>query len=354
MTPGDGCLTWRGRLAGPAYHVGMRSGASPSSCGEPRDTTASARGMGWRVSPTVFRYIALSAVITLTALIVSGGAVRLTGSGLGCPDWPSCTQHHYVAPVNYHALVEFVNRVFSLTLSVSLAATVIAAVLRAPRRKDLTLLTAGLMLGVIGQIMLGGMVVLYKLAPTLVMGHFLLSIVMVADALVLYHRSGIEPVKGVAMVPAEIVWLSRGILVTVGLVITLGTAVTGSGPHSGSASVARLPFSFRDMAWLHADAVLFLVGMTLATQVALRVGQAPPGAQRRGRVMMEAMVAQGALGYTQYFLHVPALLVGFHLLGAALVVIATLRYHLGLFAHPAPMDPPLVPSAPPAVLTAGH
>lgn len=295
---------------------------------------ASGAGQWWRVSPKAFRYLALASVVSLSALIVSGGAVRLTDSGLGCPDWPTCTQGHFVAPLQFHALVEFVNRITNLVLSGVLTATAVAAWLRSPRRRDLLWLTAGLLIGVLVQIVLGGLVVLFKLSPVLVMGHFLAAVAMVGDALLLYHRSGIEPTRGVPMVRRELVWLSRLTLATVALVITVGTAVTGSGPHAGSSLAARLPFQFRAVAELHADIVLFLIGLTLATQFALRVVDAPQGVQHRAMVMLEMMVAQGALGYTQYFLHVPAVLVEFHLLGATLVFIFAMRYHLGLFAHP--------------------
>ncbi|MGH9102704.1 MAG: COX15/CtaA family protein, partial [Acidimicrobiales bacterium] len=140
----------------------------------------------WPVSPVLFRRLALLTAFLMGAIIVSGGAVRLTGSGLGCPDWPNCFKHEYVAPLAFHPLVEFANRVFTVALSVSVGVTTLAALLRRPWRRDLALLSGGLLLGIIGQIILGGLVVIFKLYPPLVMIHFVFSIAIVVDAVVLH------------------------------------------------------------------------------------------------------------------------------------------------------------------------
>src|SRR5919206_3024655 len=142
------------------------------------------------ISPAGYRRITFVALIALGFIVVTGGAVRVTGSGLGCPDWPTCAQGRIVAPLEYHALVEFVNRMVTGTVSVLVILAVLAALRRRPFRRDLVWLAVGLVLGVIGQIVLGGLVVLFDLFPPLVMGHFVLSMILVADAVVLHHRAG--------------------------------------------------------------------------------------------------------------------------------------------------------------------
>ena len=146
-----------------------------------------------RFSPATVRKVALVSVICYALLVLSGGAVRLTGSGLGCPDWPSCFQHQLTAVSSFHPIVEFTNRLVSVAVTlVSLAALAMTA-LRTPPRRDLTLLGGGLVAGIAAQIVLGGLVVLFKLNPYLVALHFVLTIVILADAIVLYHRSGNRP-----------------------------------------------------------------------------------------------------------------------------------------------------------------
>src|SRR5919206_1002301 len=142
------------------------------------------------ISPAGYRRITFVALIALGFIVVTGGAVRVTGSGLGCPDWPTCSQGRLVAPLEYHALVEFVNRMVTGTVSVLVIVAVLAALRRRPYRRDLVWLAVGLVVGVIGQIVLGGLVVLFDLFPPLVMGHFVLSMVLVGDAVVLHHRAG--------------------------------------------------------------------------------------------------------------------------------------------------------------------
>src|SRR5687767_15814066 len=142
------------------------------------------------VAPATYRKVTLLSLIALGFIVVTGGAVRVTGSGLGCPDWPTCDEGRIVAPLETHALIEFVNRTVTGLVSVMVIVAVLAALRRRPYRRDLVRLAAGLVLGVIGQIVLGGLVVLFHLYPPLVMGHFVLSMVLVANAVVLHHRSG--------------------------------------------------------------------------------------------------------------------------------------------------------------------
>jgi cytochrome c oxidase assembly protein subunit 15 len=213
-------------------------------------------------SPATVRKVALASVICYALLVLSGGAVRLTGSGLGCPDWPSCFQHHLTASVSFHPIIEFVNRLVSAAVTVlSVAAFAISARRRPPRR-DLTLLAAGLVLGIAAQVVLGGLVVLFKLNPYLVAIHFLLTIVILVDAMVLYHLSGSERTPGEPVVGRDLIRLAQLLLATLALVTVLGTVVTGAGPHAGGVGAKRIGIAFRDIAELHSSIALFLVGVS--------------------------------------------------------------------------------------------
>jgi len=302
----------------------------------------------WWVSPTTFRRVALGAVAALSAIVVSGGAVRLTASGLGCPDWPTCKGRQVVAAWAFHPMVEFGNRVVVTVVSVGVVLVVLAALARRPRRPDLVWLSVGLVVGVIAQVVLGGVVVLLKLAPPLVMAHFLLSLAVLGDAVVLHRRAGLPDTVPRPVVGLDLVRLSRLILAMVVVVVTLGTAVTGSGPHAGDIHAKRLAISFHGIAEVHSTAVMLLIGLTLASLFALHQAGAPAGVQRRGRILLEVMAAQAVVGYTQYFTRVPALLVGIHIAGATAVWVTALRFHLGLFVRPTPT--PVAATAVPEVV----
>lgn len=304
-----------------------------------------------RISPLAFRRLALVALVALGLIVVTGGAVRLTGSGLGCPDWPTCARDSYVAAFSFHPMVEFVNRVITAAVSLLVVLTVVGALARTPRRADLVWLSAGLVAGVVAQIVLGGLTVLFKLAPPLVMAHFLVSMAVAANAVVLYHRSRSPGGPAQAVVARPLVALGRLVAVTTAVVLVAGTSVTGSGPHSGNAGARRLGLRFSGVAEAHATAALFLIGLTLATLVAVHQAGVPAGVQRRARLLLEVMVAQAGLGYLQYFLRVPAGLVELHLAGATILWMAVIWFNLGLFVRtapglPAPSPSPLVGRAP--------
>jgi cytochrome c oxidase assembly protein subunit 15 len=301
------------------------------------------------VTPGLYRRITLLAVAALTAIILSGAAVRLTDSGLGCPDWPTCAQHHLVAAWQYHAVVEFANRCFTVVVSIAIALAVLGALLRGPRRRDLVMLSVGLLLGIVAQIVLGGLTVIYKLAPPFVMAHFLLSIALLWDALVLHHRAGQPATPARPVVRTELVWLGRLTMAVTAAVIGIGTAVTGAGPHAGSAQAPRLAVNFRDVAEVHSTLVMLLVGLTIAGLFAARLAGAPRDARRAGWFLIGAIAAQAAIGYTQYFLRVPAFLVELHVAGATAVWMCVVALNLSLFARapepaaPASAEPPKAP-----------
>jgi cytochrome c oxidase assembly protein subunit 15 len=280
------------------------------------------------------RKVALASVICFALLVLSGGAVRLTGSGLGCPDWPSCYQHHLTAAASFHPVVEFANRLVSAAVTVFSAVALIVTVRRSPPRRDLTLLAAGLVSGIVAQIVLGGLVVLFKLNPYLVALHFLLTIGILVDALGLYHLSGSPSTRPEPVVGRDLVRLARLQLRTLSLVTVLGTIVTGSGPHAGGVGAKRVPIAFRDIAEAHSTVALFLIGITLASQFAFHYAKPPEAVLRRGRLFLEVMVIQGALGYLQYFLHDASLVVEFHLAGVTTLWITGISFYLSLHRHP--------------------
>jgi cytochrome c oxidase assembly protein subunit 15 len=262
------------------------------------------------------------------ALVVTGGAVRLTGSGLGCPTWPECTPGSYT-PVPHqaeealHVWIEFANRLLTFVLVIA-AVVVLAAVLRTGR-KDLRGLALGQFLGIFGQGVLGGITVLTDLHPLPVAGHLILSIILIAGATSL-RAQRFAPRVAEAPTP-----LTKKIalvhVITSFTVIVLGTVVTGSGPHAGDERAQRFGFDIRTVAWIHADVVIFLLGATLAFFVATGTSQAT---KRRLKIFTAIALAQGAIGYIQYFTGIPEVLVAAHLLGATLVWIASWRVWLSV------------------------
>ena len=260
-------------------------------------------------------------------LILTGGAVRLTGSGLGCPTWPECTPGSYTPVPNQaegalHAWIEFGNRLLTFGL-VAISLIVLAHVLLTKRR-DLRLLAAGQLLGILGQGVLGGITVLTDLHPLPVASHLLLSIILVAAAVSLYDRREV-PVERIKQSDKLISLLSRSHITMSFLVIVLGTLVTGSGPHAGDEQARRFGFDIRTVAILHADAVIASFGLTLAVAVALRTNKV---ILRKIYIFTWIALAQGAIGYIQYFTGIPEVLVAAHLLGATLVWIAAWRIRL--------------------------
>jgi heme a synthase len=285
-------------------------------------------------SPSAVRKVALAAVVCYALLVVTGGAVRLSGSGLGCPDWPSCFQHQLTASSSFHPMVEFLNRLVSVAVSVLSVAAFAVTWLREPRRRDLLWPAGGLVVGVAAQVVLGGLVVLFKLNPYLVALHFALTIVVLVDAIVLYHRAGSPQTAPEALVGRDLVRLARVLLVVLAALTLLGTAVTGAGPHAGGKGAQRIPVAFRDIAEAHSTVALFLIGLTLAAQFAFRQARAPGTVMRRCRLLLEVMVVQGVIGYVQYFLHDSPAVVELHLVGVMMLWIVAVGFYLSLHRHP--------------------
>lgn len=325
--------------------------------------------MPWQqgLTPRQFRWLCSLSVWALAFIIVTGAAVRLTGSGLGCSDWPTCASGHVVAPLQFHAWMEFGNRLVTGAVSVAIALAVLGSVLRRPRRRDLVILSLGMVAGLIGQIVLGGITVEEHLAPQFVMSHFLLSCLLLADAVVLRHRAGLadEPVEAatagwlgrgrrgsaraagvsVPVVSREQLVMGRLLVVATAIVILLGTVVTSTGPHGGSPTAPRFAFSLHDVAQLHGTSVEVYLAFTLALLWTLHRSGVPSAVLRRGEVLLVVLVAQAGVGYAQYFTGVPALLVGIHVAGAVSVLLAVLSFNLGLRTRR--LGPDVAPAAPP-------
>ena len=267
------------------------------------------------------------------ALVITGGAVRLTGSGLGCPTWPECSEGSFV-PVStqiepeHQVWIEFGNRLLTFALLIAALAVVIEVL--KTRRKDLRLLAAGQLLGILAQGVLGGITVLTDLHPLPVAGHLLLSMVLVAGAASLYsRRSG--PVARTAIKETSLRIISGAHIAISFLVLILGTLVTGSGPHAGDETAQRFDFDIRNITVLHTDAVIFLLGLTIAYLVLPTVSTAT---KRALVIFLGISLGQGTIGYIQYFTGVPEILVAFHLLGAVIFWIAAWRVRLSVVRVP--------------------
>jgi cytochrome c oxidase assembly protein subunit 15 len=264
-----------------------------------------------------------------SALVLTGGAVRLTGSGLGCPTWPECTPGSYT-PVPYqaegqlHAWIEFGNRL--LTFALLLSALVAIIYVLNSGRKDLRSLAAGQVLGIVGQGVLGGITVLTDLHPLPVAGHLLLSMFLIAGAASLYSRKEAPQFK-VAAPTKTISVLSQAHIAISFIVLILGTIVTGSGPHAGDEKAQRFGFDIRSVAILHADAVIFLMGLTIALLVAASVTKST---KKPIYIFFAISLAQGGVGYAQYLTGIPELLVAIHLAGATIFWIAAWRIRLSV------------------------
>jgi cytochrome c oxidase assembly protein subunit 15 len=294
-----------------------------------------------RITPQRFRTVTLIALVAMCGIVVTGGAVRITGSGLGCSSWPNCEPGQVVPALGYHQWVEFGNRLVSgLVVVISLVA-VVAALLREPRRRDLTWLSVGLVSGVIGQVVLGGITVYYDLKPPLVMAHFLLSMLLVLDAAVLHWRSDQPAGARRPLVGREVRVLTTVVVAIAGTVLVLGTIVTGTGPHSGDKRSARFGLDLRTVTQAHADAVLLLVGLVLALGLLIAATHSGRELKRHYVTLVAVMLAQVTVGFTQYALHLPAALVEVHILGATLFWLSAVRLDLATRA-PLPIQAPPV------------
>ena len=272
--------------------------------------------------------LSLALLVAQAAIVVTGGAVRLTGSGLGCPTWPECTPGSYVPIKNQaegvlHSWIEFANRLLTFVL-VAIAIATLVAVLKAGR-KDLRLLALGQFLGIFGQGVLGGITVLTNLNPIAVASHYLLSIILIAAATSLHSRRKAPAVK--TKIRGNINNYSKIHVMWSVIVLVLGTVVTGAGPHAGDINAPRLHIRIQDAAILHGFAVVILIAVSILFYLRKDISALT---KKRLAIFLLISSAQGGIGYIQYLQGVPELLVGTHLLGSTLVWIAAWQIWLSI------------------------
>src|SRR5690348_9043806 len=274
--------------------------------------------------PATLRRLAFASVIVNVVIVVTGGLVRLTDSGLGCPTWPRCTDNSYVptGAMGIHGAIEFGNRtLISLVGGVALAGLIVAWLQR--KRLRAALLPAFLVLvGVAVQGVVGGITVHLALNPYSVALHFLLSMAILALAHTFWMRTRERVASWAA--PSALRTLAVGLTVISGAVLVLGTVVTGSGPHAGDAKAARTGFDPQAMAQLHSDAVFLLIGCSVALWLATRALGAPSSVSHAALLLVIVELSQGVIGFVQYFAGLPVAAVAAHMLGACLVWLATL------------------------------
>jgi cytochrome c oxidase assembly protein subunit 15 len=279
-----------------------------------------------RLQPSQYRAVTIGALVAVCAIVVTGVAVRLTGSGLGCDDWPNCNDSQLIDVSSTHAAIEQVNRLFTGLVSAAVIAAVLGSLRRQPRRRDLTWWSAGLVAGVLGQIVLGGVTVLVDLHPVAVQGHLLLSMVLVANATVLVRRAG-EADGSVRIDAVSPMTRATALAVAAGasLAVFTGTLVTGAGPHAGDEDVQRFGFHIPTVARVHGVTVMATIAIALA--LVWRIRRVHSERATMTPVMttwLFVAALQATVGYVQYFNGVPELLVGLHVAGAtALMVVST-------------------------------
>jgi len=328
-----------------------RPGAPPPPARSPGPLSAVARGgralAGSLITPSAvaLRRWALAGVLASVAIIATGAAVRLSQSGLGCPDWPACTAHSIGAAgatgqTLVHRWIEFGNRLVTAAILIVAAGVSVAAWRFRPDgtgrpRRDLLLLALAQPAGIVAEAVLGGIVVLTKLDPVWVSVHFLLSMALTGLAVMLYVRAAAltqdaPPAAPPAPVRRDLRVLSVVLAAVTAAMVAAGTVVTGTGPLAGAGGVARYHLPLAGVTQLHADIGWLLTGLTVALVTGLRLTGAPPRAMRPGWLLIGLILAQGSVGYAQYFAGLPAGLVWVHVTGAVLIWVTALRLTFAL------------------------
>ncbi|MBW8483272.1 COX15/CtaA family protein [Actinomadura parmotrematis] len=311
----------------------------------------------WRPTPASLRLLALLGVIGNAGIVATGGAVRVTKSGLGCPDWPRCSGDSLTPTHNpeHHALnmsIEFGNRMLTFVVLAVGVLVFVAALRLRPRRRELVGLAAAQPLSVVAQAVIGGIVVLTDLHPAAVSLHFLVSPVLLVFCVALWIRSGEGDAPARRLVTPGLRRLAWALAAATGAVLIAGTVVTGTGPHAGDNAARRWPFDIEDVARIHGSLAWLTVILTLAFLAWAHRTDAPHAVRRRALELAALELAQGAVGYIQYFTGVPAPLVVLHMLGAVLMWIAALRLLFALrdrgALDAAPAAPPVDRTAQPA------
>lgn len=277
------------------------------------------------LSPLARRLLLIN-IVAQIGIVVTGGLVRLTGSGLGCPTWPQCMEGSYTpvvhAEMGIHPYIEFGNRTLTAVVGLTALAVLVIAIDQVLKGRTKSLLYAGFtpIMLVATQAVVGGITVLTSLHPIIVSIHFLVSILLIGASVFAYVRLDSPDGPLYPTVRREVQMLTWAVGATGLLVLILGTIVTGSGPHSGDAEApARYGFDPRTVSWLHADVVMVFVGLLIGLVVAMRLVDAPAKFQRAVWWTVAVTAFQGVIGYAQYFLGLPILMVLAHMFGAALL-----------------------------------
>ena len=291
-------------------------------------------------APAALRRWAAANVVVNVLIVVTGGAVRLTDSGLGCPEWPQCEEGTMVptSEMGLHGVIEFGNRLLTFVLLFVALATLLAIYALVKERVDLKLLGWVVLGGIPTQALIGGITVWSNLNPWVVGLHFLASIGVIAVATALFIRAGEPDVEARPLVPRAVRYLGYTIVGTAFLVISIGVTVTGSGPHAGDPDSPRIDISPELLAQLHVDAVWALVGLSVAMMFTLFAVKAPEHPKRSTGLLLGVIAFQGMIGYVQYYSGVPELLVGMHMLGACLLWIAVINVPFSLRERVAPPE----------------
>jgi cytochrome c oxidase assembly protein subunit 15 len=283
-----------------------------------------------KVTPRLYARVALVALTALTLIVLTGAAVRLTGSGLGCPDWPKC-YGKVVAPLETHAVIEYGNRLLSGLVGLAAVAAGGLAFLRRPFRRDLAVLGVLLPLGVVGQAVLGGFTVRNHLAPGFVMAHFALSMLILIAATALAWRARHEPGERPRSTDRLAVWSIRALLPFGALTIFAGTAATASGPHAGGRPherINRLDFYGSDtLDWAissHGQIAAAFGVLALLVWLVVRGRTSEPQVRRATTVLVALLAVQGAVGAVQYALELPAEIAWVHVALACLTWLSVL------------------------------
>jgi len=287
----------------------------------------------YQADDATVRRAALWSVIASVIIVVAGGAVRLTSSGLGCPTWPQCGDGSLTPTpaMGIHGVIEFSNRMLIYLLCAAVGWLIITASVQRRRRPELVRLAWAQFGLVVAEAVLGGLSVLTKLNPFMVAAHFLLAMVFIVVTIRTWERSREGDADPRPLVPTAVRSLGWALIGSTAVLLVIGTAVTGTGPHSGDTGVAaRMPFDWDRVAQLHADLVWLICGLTVALLFTLKAVGGPRAAFRRTAELGVLLVLQAVIGYWQYFTGLPAWLVGIHVAGACLVWIATLRIPFAL------------------------
>jgi cytochrome c oxidase assembly protein subunit 15 len=273
------------------------------------------RALTRRLAPHL-RPLAWATLVANCVLVVTGGAVRLTSSGLGCPTWPRCTDKGFTphGSLSAHSAIEFGNRTLTFVLAAIAVATFLAA--WDSGRRDLRRIALVLGLGIPAQAVIGGITVLTDLNPWIVSFHLLCSLAIIGLSVLFLRRLDGPGAASPAGATGTVAWL---MFAAGWLVLYLGTVVTGSGPHAGDADAPRNGLDPLQLSQLHADVVFLFVGLTIGVLFAVHATRGSAEAVRAARTLLAVEVAQGAIGFVQYFTDLPIVLVGFHMLGAALI-----------------------------------